>query len=837
MNLIKKVAHNIKLLILICFVPLTIFGQPTNCELARKKYLERYSDVKSAHVDPWNHFTNFGKREGRIWPYCDGTFSDNYPNCNLSRVAYLMRYSGIRKQQIDAFEHYNSKGKFIGMIWPNCKGEFSDKHPNPSIQQIESIQTELVEAGYYIGNEGNNKNGVNGKLNNYTISALLKQNEKVNAIDYNASHGYPNPKGLNLELVQKTNPLNTLNTTYPAQNIEIQNTNHRNYLKRKYSFFKTFDTRAPQYLKFNLFAEEIDSSYLREVQILENEINNLDSFEDRINQFKRYSQKHDHKYFKYNQIDTGLANLFIFYQNKVIFYLERGKWGRFKKKLAKLNLRNTGFGNDNYKIYFAYDTITKIYINLPLLDFNDVLAIEKLQKNDIESTSRNKLPPPDLYNLLIGSENSKFGEWHYTEDYNLFLNKKFSIFLKKHPEIFQIVPESSKKSLLQNLTNIDDPIIFKEEFNKQSEIKRKIEEIRGKTHKLNEETFFYGNQKLKGIGIVKNKKSGKTLWVAYWENGVPVKMIHFNFNIPQNYFLLHNDSVMFSVNNKGEIYYSISQFKTKNEGSNILFTINGYGIYENSRLKYIGNYNNGKKEGYGIEIQFENRKINQIYEGNWQNNTQNGKGILLSQYGNTKEWAYAGEFTDGHFNGIGIISFRDSSRENQTGLFAHDKLIKTNYQLAYEQSQRDAERRQQSLVTSGNYDKQIDEIYRELFSESMASDFLKVNYDIDKKLIEKTKAFEDNILGRNMSEDEQNYFNQFILNQANKATKGLKLMSQLENAKTKAKTKPSKTACQCKWCGSLFPNYYDYLKGDYVCELYCPFEKCKLERKKNGIRM
>jgi hypothetical protein len=42
----------------------------TNCESARKEYLEKNPDVKKAGIDPWTHFIYYGKNEGRVWSPC-----------------------------------------------------------------------------------------------------------------------------------------------------------------------------------------------------------------------------------------------------------------------------------------------------------------------------------------------------------------------------------------------------------------------------------------------------------------------------------------------------------------------------------------------------------------------------------------------------------------------------------------------------------------------------------------------------------------------------------------------------------------------------------------------
>jgi uncharacterized protein (TIGR02145 family) len=51
-----------------------------NCQAARNKYLEQNQDVKNANMDPWSHYTNYGKKEGRKWPSCEASL----PTVNIS---------------------------------------------------------------------------------------------------------------------------------------------------------------------------------------------------------------------------------------------------------------------------------------------------------------------------------------------------------------------------------------------------------------------------------------------------------------------------------------------------------------------------------------------------------------------------------------------------------------------------------------------------------------------------------------------------------------------------------------------------------------------------------
>jgi uncharacterized protein (TIGR02145 family) len=64
----KLIRFGLFAVILFCFSPFS-FTQ-TNCESARKEYLEKNPDVKNVGIDPWSHFNYYGKKEGRIWPSC-----------------------------------------------------------------------------------------------------------------------------------------------------------------------------------------------------------------------------------------------------------------------------------------------------------------------------------------------------------------------------------------------------------------------------------------------------------------------------------------------------------------------------------------------------------------------------------------------------------------------------------------------------------------------------------------------------------------------------------------------------------------------------------------------
>ena len=95
------------------------------------------------------------------------------------------------------------------------------------------------------------------------------------------------------------------------------------------------------------------------------------------------------------------------------------------------------------------------------------------------------------------------------------------------------------------------------------------------------------------------------------------------------------------------------------------------------KFEYIGNFENNKKNGYGIEkyndgSQYEGSFLNnlksgkgiykfqngEIYEGNFENDLFNGEGIYLWGAGGRK---YEGEFKNGVINGKGIYIYEDGT--------------------------------------------------------------------------------------------------------------------------------------------------------------------------------
>lgn len=102
------------------------FVEPQNfinqdCENARIKYLEANPDVKNANVDPWYHFNQFGKNEGRKWFDCKNITTTYTPeDCKYSREKYLEYYPDVKTAKIDPWSHYTTYGQKQGRKWFKC---------------------------------------------------------------------------------------------------------------------------------------------------------------------------------------------------------------------------------------------------------------------------------------------------------------------------------------------------------------------------------------------------------------------------------------------------------------------------------------------------------------------------------------------------------------------------------------------------------------------------------------------------------------------------------------------------------------------------------------------
>ena len=76
-------------------------------------------------------------------------------------------------------------------------------------------------------------------------------------------------------------------------------------------------------------------------------------------------------------------------------------------------------------------------------------------------------------------------------------------------------------------------------------------------------------------------------------------------------------------------------------------------VYENGR-KYIGQFKNGKREGYGIIFFPDGGR----YEGNWENDLAHGKGIEYYKDGDR----YEGEYFRDEEDGEGVYYYKNGDR-------------------------------------------------------------------------------------------------------------------------------------------------------------------------------
>lgn len=145
---------------------------------------------------------------------------------------------------------------------------------------------------------------------------------------------------------------------------------------------------------------------------------------------------------------------------------------------------------------------------------------------------------------------------------------------------------------------------------------------------------------------------------------------------------------------RGEEEKSLIQLKNKNKknknyhisnmfcGDTIKGTTIPHGngmIFNQSKLRYSGEFINGKKHGFGNEFnsngeiiykgQFRNNKrhgygnefkSNYEYEGQWVNNMKNGEGCLYKiNKQKQKQIYYCGEWNENVFHGFGVLYYKN----------------------------------------------------------------------------------------------------------------------------------------------------------------------------------
>lgn len=76
-----------------------------------------------------------------------------------------------------------------------------------------------------------------------------------------------------------------------------------------------------------------------------------------------------------------------------------------------------------------------------------------------------------------------------------------------------------------------------------------------------------------------------------------------------------------------------------------------------SGSSYKGNWNNDKKEGFGVQINSDDTK----YEGEWYNNKYHGRGTLWVKKKKEYQRQYVGDWKNGKMNGQGVYYYSDGS--------------------------------------------------------------------------------------------------------------------------------------------------------------------------------
>jgi hypothetical protein len=88
----------------------------------KKFYLETYPDVAKAGVDPWDHYSKLGRREGRLGNRGLWLLMPSY--WFFDKKFYLETYPDVAKAGVDPWDHYSKLGRREG------------RHPNWLIQFI-----------------------------------------------------------------------------------------------------------------------------------------------------------------------------------------------------------------------------------------------------------------------------------------------------------------------------------------------------------------------------------------------------------------------------------------------------------------------------------------------------------------------------------------------------------------------------------------------------------------------------------------------------------------------------------------------------------------------------
>lgn len=110
----KKIIHAIILGLTLISFDIVAQNESRNCEEARKKYLELNPDVAKAGMDAWIHYSNYGKREGRIWPPCPNSIAEisNPKPSNDSLFKDIASIGSNSKKEISQYNINNIHNQF-----------------------------------------------------------------------------------------------------------------------------------------------------------------------------------------------------------------------------------------------------------------------------------------------------------------------------------------------------------------------------------------------------------------------------------------------------------------------------------------------------------------------------------------------------------------------------------------------------------------------------------------------------------------------------------------------------------------------------------------------------
>ena len=86
-------------------------------------YLQYNFDVARANVDPYRHFVEFGKREGRVWGMIDPNWDQSefrsHPDVpvDFDARSYLDSNPDVASDRVDPYRHYVESGRSDGRTW------------------------------------------------------------------------------------------------------------------------------------------------------------------------------------------------------------------------------------------------------------------------------------------------------------------------------------------------------------------------------------------------------------------------------------------------------------------------------------------------------------------------------------------------------------------------------------------------------------------------------------------------------------------------------------------------------------------------------------------------